>query len=1129
MELRTGVNWVAWLGRDNWIITDVAKGIGKFLSEIRLGDHVYDPANPETANDWPTVSRGDALVVTVSRGVNWLQPTYVMPEVIFAGNVGQGIRKAVKRDLADMAAYNAEAFGVQADPFRLVIIIPGDVRSLFDELERLGRPWELESLRSWWQRSGGLGGADININKAEFWNWSRGRYSYGRYVLLEEYFHAIQYQLVGDAADWPPTWMVEGSINWIRGDLATQDRTGYPLSRRIINARNQASKGPPLEDIEEGNETWQYSFGLLAADLLIERAGTSALLDFFRAFAPGRTGSNGRWESQLTWQGAFAATYGITVQEFYAEFESMMAKLRGSARRRPVGNQVTLQGTVVDGNGAPRPGVRLTSREVKNGAFTTFGAVQANSDENGEFALFVRKRADHRIRVRLSDHSQCRYWWTSEADNRARSAEDADLIEVGTSDPPPLTITVDGDKCRWRISGTLSGPDDEPLAGIEVRAQGAGRSISARTEIDGSFSLVTFSPGAHHLYTNLGGCRLYWSEENSTEDQGQAGDIQVVDRDVADVQFMVPPDFCDRVTLGGRLLESNGNGIDGVQIYAKADGDRVSGRTYADGRFQILLAEPGEYQLYAYVDGCRVYYRPESATGVSSERALISVSDQDVNDLVFQLQEDMCTLRLSGTLSNADGTPKSGVYVRAQDGSLLGGDWPSEEGAFSFTVPAAGSYKLNVTIDGCRVYYAGDGASGAEDQARALSLSDSTITGIRFVLPDNPCLTISGRLLDSSGDGIEGVQVNAQADTDRSHGRTDAGGRFQITLSDPGNYRLYAWIDGCRVYYRPESATGVWNDHALITVSDQDVNDIVFQLQEDMCTLRIAGNLFDADGSAMSDVWVRADTVGQRGGITTSADGVFSFKVPGSGSYTLSVAVDGCRVFYAGHGVSGDEDVARALSLIDSDITRIRFVLPENPCLTIDGHLLDSKGDGIEGVQVNAWANGDVVEGGTDSDGRFRITLSEPGDYQVYAWTNGCLIYYRQDRTTAHWSERTLITVADDDISGIRLQLEPDMCMLRISGQLLNADGSPESAHFVRGGSAAGEGGAWPSDDGTFSFAVPAAGSYKLWVTLDDCQVYYVTGGAAGPETESSALALSGADVNGIEFRLPEDPSTFCN
>ena len=100
----------------------------------------------------------------------------------------------------------------------------------------------------------------------------------------------------------------------------------------------------------------------------------------------------------------------------------------------------------------------------------------------------------------------------------------------------------------------------------------------------------------------------------------------------------------------------------------------------------------------------------------------------------------MCTLRISGRLLNSDGSPRSGLFARAQGEAGEGGDWPSSDGAFSFTVPSAGSYRLAVWIEGCRVHYAGAGEAGGHNQARTLSISDADITGVEFRLPEDPAL-----------------------------------------------------------------------------------------------------------------------------------------------------------------------------------------------------------------------------------------------------------------------------------------------------------------------------------------------------------------------------------------------------
>ena len=69
VRLRSGFNWSAWAGRDDAAIADVATGIGSSLISIRSGDLIYDPSVPGSMDDWPTVQRGDALEISVSRDV----------------------------------------------------------------------------------------------------------------------------------------------------------------------------------------------------------------------------------------------------------------------------------------------------------------------------------------------------------------------------------------------------------------------------------------------------------------------------------------------------------------------------------------------------------------------------------------------------------------------------------------------------------------------------------------------------------------------------------------------------------------------------------------------------------------------------------------------------------------------------------------------------------------------------------------------------------------------------------------------------------------------------------------------------------------------------------------------------
>jgi len=736
--LRSGVNWSAWAGRDDASILDVARGIGSSLLSIRSGDLIYDPSVPESMDDWPVVQRGDALEVRVSRDVNWLQPTFVMPEIHYAGNVDHGVRRLIERDLEATLEYSARELGVQADPFSLVVVVAGDAKSAHDKTTELGHPWEWESFRNFWQRAGGWYSSDQDAFYLKSSTWegsSSGRYHFGRYVVLHEYIHALQFQLMG-ANYIDLDWLLEGSANWFDSDLSTQDRNGYPLSRKLINALNQASKGPSLEEIESSNETWQYSFGLVAADLLVERAGKSAPLDFYRVLAPSRAGPGGRWETWPTMRTAFAAAFGLTIEEFYDEFEALMAQRRGSATRRPAGNEFALAGTIVNSDGTPRVGASLEAREYRDGHPAGWDR-GATSGEDGTFELFVRKRADYRIWVELGyDYWNCQFWWSESSDAARPSDDDANLIEIGSSQPEPIAITVDADQCRWSIVGALSGPDGQPLAGIAVRARKDETSTTVRTELDGSFSFLATEPGPYQLSADLGGCRLYWNADVPAWTEEQAGTIEVINRDITDIQFRVEEDPCIRIS--GWLLDSNGEGIENVQINAVADDHRANSRTDSTGRFRVALAEAGEYHLYSWLDGCLLYYVDHGATGTWDERKTIDVTEHDVSGLVFQLRPDMCMLRISGALLNADGTPRANQWMSASGNAGQGGASTDTEGRFSIAVPGTGSYRLTVWIGDCSIYRDGDGATTDWAAASDVDVANRDVTGIVFRLPDDP-------------------------------------------------------------------------------------------------------------------------------------------------------------------------------------------------------------------------------------------------------------------------------------------------------------------------------------------------------------------------------------------------------
>ena len=255
--------------------------------------------------------------------------------------------------------------------------------------------------------------------------------------------------------------------------------------------------------------------------------------------------------------------------------------------------------------------------------------------------------------------------------------------------------------------------------------------------------------------------------------------------------------------------------------------------------------------------------------------------------------------------------------------------------------------------------------------------------------------------------------------------------------------------------------------------------------------------------------------------------------VPRPDSYRLSVWLDehDCRVYYRRGDSAGSYRQATEVKVNDRDVSGIQFQLTDGLCsMRISGRLLDASGVPIPGASV--WAQSDDGghgSAGTDSDGEFAIAVSEPGRYRVSARIDGCSIRYRRGGVTGNWDQATWVPVADKGVSGLTMQLTEGMCERRMSGRLLNPDGSPHANQWVRACGSEGCGGATSGADGSFAFAVPARGTYRLETDFGDCRIHHGLSGPTEHRNSVRQIRVSNADVTGIEFRLPEDPSGFCN
>lgn len=141
-----------------------------------------------------------------------------------------------------------------------------------------------------------------------------------RLIVLHEYFHTAQYFLSGGRSSRAPIWLTEGSARYFEARAGADH--GYTDFNRRRDADVRLSRSlQPLQAYEasggrtDGGDA--YTLGFVATDYLVNTKGIDALKR--DVWAQLRTAPD--------WPAAFAAVFGMPLDQFYADFEAYRATL----------------------------------------------------------------------------------------------------------------------------------------------------------------------------------------------------------------------------------------------------------------------------------------------------------------------------------------------------------------------------------------------------------------------------------------------------------------------------------------------------------------------------------------------------------------------------------------------------------------------------------------------------------------------------------------------------------------------------------------------------------------------------------------------------------------------------------
>jgi hypothetical protein len=374
-----------------------------------------------------------------------------------------------------------------------------------------------------------------------------------------------------------------------------------------------------------------------------------------------------------------------------------------------------------------------------------------------------------------------------------------------------------------------------------------------------------------------------------------------------------------------------------------------------------------------------------------------SASEGAISGMVVDRVSKAPLRRAVVTLSTIEAQPQDAVA------------WTDANGRFGFGYLPAGGYELHVTKNGYQ-----PAAYGSEDPRRPPAAIRLAAGEVRNDLVFGMMMTtsVSGTVLDESGEPIAGVQVTALRQGWQRQklkllpGPTvgsDGNGRYRISLA-PGRYAFFAgsmnrpiqkinpevsagspqprYVYGSQYYPgtdRADSAT-------MITVeAGREYPQIDFHLTPQPVTTVQGRIVLPAGVSSIDQVSVFAarDDLANRmnfGAGASKPDYVFRFDQLPSGSYTLSAQAEAAGKRYSGlqkieTGAEGVHDLAIAL---EPGIDLSGSVSVEGPDATKHSASFVNltSGDGVRRI-------GPALRANVDKDGRFTITGVSPGVWDI--------------------------------------------------------------------------------------------------------------------------------------------------
>jgi len=232
-----------------------------------------------------------------------------------------------------------------------------------------------------------------------------------------------------------------------------------------------------------------------------------------------------------------------------------------------------------------------------------------------------------------------------------------------------------------------------------------------------------------------------------------------------------------------------------------------------------------------------------------------------------------------------------------------------------------------------------------------------TMAGGCIFSEDEEAFKVSGTICNTTGSGMESVSVAIEGKINKTT-ESSSNGTYSFEEIGEGEYKITPFSEDFT--FIPESN--------IFTVTDNDIDGLDFT--GTLNTYTVSGTVFDINGTGLSDVCVYLSGSGGNFNTTTVANGDYTFEHIVKGEWTVTIQEDGATFT--------PEPLPFTIS--DTDETERNFTITG---YSVSGTILDSQGNGLEGITVQISGSGGNYNAVTDTNGMYTFNDVSNGEWTL--------------------------------------------------------------------------------------------------------------------------------------------------